>query len=198
MVLKPCSISSRHYQQLHFVAAAYGLLDAIVEQEEDVLAAGDEAGGVDLAHQDAAMAKGKGAVAGLYHRARDGVAGLQMACAMTLLLGTASVAHGGTGGTWLDSGCIDGLILLGGGCLLQEEHLAVQQRTGGHLYLVLAKHQPAVCPLYRAADLLSADEGILLAGGCLAARLAASVCLAAIVYYDEMAHLGASLYLGSL
>ena len=160
-----------HY---HFALTSNNLLDAVVELEEGILAVDDEAGRTGLAHQDAALTKREGTIARLKHRTLHSMKGREMPpLVMLALFGTGLTGAGLTGAGLTRTG------FTGTGFTgtrqwslirrrrnfrlqtMQEQHLAMMERTLGYLHPILTRSQVATLTLHGIADALMVDETTL-------------------------------------
>lgn len=153
-----------HHFHYHFALTGDDLLDAVVELEEGILTVDDEAGRTGLAHQDAALTKREGTIARLKHRTIHSMKGREMTPLMMLTLF----------GTGLTGARLIGERLTGARQLslirrrrffrlqaMQEQHLAMMERTLGYLHPILTRSQIATLTLYGVADALMVDETTL-------------------------------------
>lgn len=163
-----------HHFHYHFALTGDDLLDAVVELEEGILAVDDETGRTGLAHQDAALTKREGTIARLKHRTLHSMKGREMPpLVMLALFGTGFTEAGFTGAGLTRTG------FTGTGFTgtrqwslirrrrnfrlqtMQEQHLAMMERTLGYLHPILTRSQVATLTLHGIADALMVDETTL-------------------------------------
>lgn len=163
-----------HHFHYHFALTGDDLLDAVVELEEGILAVDDETGRTGLAHQDAALTKREGTIARLKHRTLHSMKGREMSpLVMLALFGTGFTEAGFTGAGLTRTG------FTGTGFTgtrqwslirrrrnfrlqtMQEQHLAMMERTLGYLHPILTRSQVATLTLHGIADALMVDETTL-------------------------------------
>ena len=155
-----------HY---HFALTSNNLLDAVVELEEGILAVDDEAGRTGLAHQDAALTKREGTIARLKHRTIHSMKGREMtSLVMLTLFGTGLTGAGLTSARFTGAGFTGArqLSLIRRRRIfrlqaMQEQHLAMMERTLGYLHPILTGSQVATLTLHGIADALMVDETTL-------------------------------------
>ena len=153
-----------HHFHYHFALTGDDLLDAVVELEEGILAVDDETGRTGLAHQDAALTKREGTIARLKHRTLHSMKGREMTpLVMLALFGTgftgAGLTRTGFTGTrqWSLIRRRRNFRLQ----TMQEQHLAMMERTLGYLHPILTRSQVATLTLHGIADALMVDETTL-------------------------------------
>lgn len=158
-----------HHFHYHFALTGDDLLDAVVELEEGILAVDDETGRTGLAHQDAALTKREGTIARLKHRTLHSMKGREMTpLVMLALFGTGFTEAGFTGAGLTRTGFTGtrqwSLIRRRRNFRLQtmqEQHLAMMERTLGYLHPILTRSQVATLTLHGIADALMVDETTL-------------------------------------
>lgn len=143
-----------HHFHYHFALTGDDLLDAVVELEEGILTVDDEAGRTGLAHQDAALTKREGTIARLKHRTIHSMKGRKMTSLVMLTL----FSTGLTGASQLSLIRRRRIFRLQA---MQEQHLAMMERTLGYLHPILPRSQVATLTLYGIADALMVDETTL-------------------------------------
>lgn len=168
-----------HHFHYHFALTGDDLLDAVVELEEGILTVDDEAGRTGLAHQDAALTKREGTIARLKHRTIHSMKGREMTSLMMLtLFGTGFTGARLIGERFTGAG-FTGAKLIGERFTgtrhlslirrrrifrlqaMQEQHLAMMERTLGYLHPILPRSQIATLTLHGVADALMVDETTL-------------------------------------
>ena len=153
----------------HFALTGNDLLDAVVELEEGVLAVDDEAGRTGLTHQDAALTKREGTIARLKHRTLHSMKGREMTpLVMLALFGTGLTGAGftrtgftRTGFTGTNQWSLITRRRIFRLQTMQEQHLAMMERTLGYLHPILTRSQIATLTLHGIADALMVDETTL-------------------------------------
>ena len=173
-----------HHFHYHFALTGNDLLDAVVELEEGILAVDDEAGRTGLAHQDAALTKREGTIARLKHRTLHSMKGREMPPLVVLALFGTGLTGAGFTGTGLTGAGLTGARFTRTGFTrtgftgtgqwslirrrrnfrlqtMQEQHLAMMERTLGYLHPILTRSQVATLTLHGIADALMVDETTL-------------------------------------
>ena len=163
-------VSSPHFLlhfYYHFALTGDDLLDAVVELEEGILAVDDEAGRTGLAHQDATLTKREGTIARLKHRTLHSMKGREMTSLMMLTLFSTGLTGAGLTGTGFTGASQLSLITRRRFFRLQamqEQHLALMERTLGYLHPILPRSQIATLTLHGIADALMVDETTITVG----------------------------------
>lgn len=153
-----------HHFHYHFALTGDDLLDAVVELEEGILTVDDETGRTGLAHQDAALTKREGTIARLKHRTIHSMKGREMTPLMMLTLfgtgltGARLIGERFTGARHLSLIIRRRIFRLQA---MQEQHLAMMERTLGYLHPILPRSQIATLTLYGIADALMVDKTTL-------------------------------------
>lgn len=153
-----------HHFHHHFALTGNDLLDAVIELEEGILAVDDETGRTGLAHQDAALTKREGTIARLKHRTLHSMKGREMPPLVMLALFGTGLTGAGLTRTGFTGTRQWSLIRRRRNFRLQamqEQHLAMMERTLGYLHPILTRSQVATLTLHGIADALMVDETTL-------------------------------------
>lgn len=153
-----------HHFHHHFALTGNDLLDAVIELEEGILAVDDETGRTGLAHQDAALTKREGTIARLKHRTLHSMKGREMTPLVMLALFGTGLTGAGSTRTGFTGRRQWSLIRRRRNFRLQtmqEQHLAMMERTLGYLHPILTRSQVATLTLHGIADALMVDETTL-------------------------------------